>query len=424
MTLIRDTAAQDVAINHTPHRRYLIWSGGALFVLIIVFYIFQNWLNNINTDATAARASLQIATVSMGDVQRDISVQGQVVAANSPTLYSTAQGIITYYVKAGDTVQKDQLLADVDSPETTAELKQQQANLARLQGQREEQKITAQRELLDRQQQRDLAEVDLTSAQREEKRSQHAWDKKVISERDYLRSLDELARAKVRYQQTLTALQLAKQSIGYEDTTLGQQVKAQQLLVTELQRRADTLHIKSPVSGMVGSLAQVQKAAVPAYQPLLTVVDLTAYEVEVMVPESYADELSVKQPVEINFNGQQWPGEIAAISPEITNNQVVARIRFSGQPPQQIRQNQRLSGRIMLENQQQVVRVENGSFINADHGRSVFVIQGDKAQRRPITLGAQGYRYVEIKKGLQPGEQIIISDTSRFKDAKTLLLTP
>jgi HlyD family secretion protein len=41
----------------------------------------------------------------------------------------------------------------------------------------------------------------------------------------------------------------------------------------------------------------------------------------------------------------------------------------------------------------------------------------------PLTLGASGFKYVEITSGVKPGQQVIVSDTSRFKTADSLLLT-
>ncbi len=423
VAMIQDTTGQDVILSPKRHYKIGYWVAGVVVLLAVVLYLAQQWQHAVGTDMSVSRSAIRIAAVDKGDVQRDLSVQGKVVAANSPTLYSTAQGIVTYNVKAGDKVTQGQLLAVLDSPQTTSELKQQQATLAQLQGQQAQQQITSKRDLLDKQQALDLAKVDLLAAKRELARNEEARKTEIVSDREFQRSKDELSRAELVAAQSQTSLALAKQSAEFESQILSQQIRAQELLVAELQRQSDTLNVTSPVNGMVGSLSQAQKAAVPAYQSLLTVVDLSGYEVEVMVPESYADDLSLNMPVEISSNGTTYPGEIAAISPEITNNQVVARLRFTDAVPAQIRQNQRLSGRILLENRQDILRLPRGNFIDSDSGRSAFVVQGDTATRVPIALGASGFSYVEVSSGLSDGQQVIISDTSRFKEANTLLLT-
>ena len=63
-------------------------------------------------------------------------------------------------------------------------------------------------------------------------------------------------------------------------------------VVANVQRRVDELTVRSPVNGIVGSVAVQQRAAVEPNAPLLTVVDLSVFEIELAVPESYADDLS------------------------------------------------------------------------------------------------------------------------------------
>ena len=72
---------------------------------------------------------VRVATVIRGDLVRDVSVQGRVVAAVSPTLYSTASGTITLNADAGERVIEGQVLAIVDSPELANLLQQAESSL-------------------------------------------------------------------------------------------------------------------------------------------------------------------------------------------------------------------------------------------------------------------------------------------------------
>lgn len=80
---------------------------------------------------------LRVAEVVRGDLVRDISADGRVISANSPTLYAIAAGTVTLQVVAGDRVEEGQALAEIDSPELRSRLVQEQSTLASLQrGQR------------------------------------------------------------------------------------------------------------------------------------------------------------------------------------------------------------------------------------------------------------------------------------------------
>ena len=121
---IRDTSAQDVAIDPAPARkrrlRILVASGvGALLLIAIAVPAFLRWFD---AEISVPRERVRIATVTRGPFVRDTSAQGVVVAAVSPTLFSPAGGYVTYNVQAGDTVQKGQVLGTVSSPQLENEL--------------------------------------------------------------------------------------------------------------------------------------------------------------------------------------------------------------------------------------------------------------------------------------------------------------
>jgi len=117
-------------------------------------------------------------------------------------------------------------------------------------------------------------------------------------------------------------------------------------------------------------------------------------------------------------SGQPFPGEISAVSPEVVNGEVVARIRFSDEQPEGLRQSQRMSARILLDTRKNVVKVERGPFVEQSGGRYAWVVNGSTASRRPVQFGVSSLGEVEIVSGLQPGEKVVVSGTDLFGDAE------
>lgn len=422
-TPLRDTSGQDRPLP--PARRHGRWLlvAAALLLALLSLWLGQRWLAQRSGELAVSRAGLRIATVTIADVSHELNAAGRVVAAASPTLYSPAQGTVSYRVQAGDSVSRGQLLATIDSPTLTNLLAQQQAELGRLEGELGRSLSNARQQALLASQAAELARVDRDAARRELRRAERSWSKRVIAEIDYQAAIDELARAELRLTQAEQQARLNRDSAEFERQSLDRQLQRQQLQVDELERQVAELAIRSPVTGMVGSLALNQTSAVIAQQPLLTVVDLTRFDVEVLVPESYADDLGLQLPVVVQIGSSEHPAAITAIAPEVIDNQVAVRLRFIDAPPANLRQNQRLAARILLSHQPQVVAVERGPFVDADLGSSAFRLQGDHAERVAISLGAMGLERVEIRSGLQPGDQIIVSDTRDFRQQQRLLLT-
>jgi HlyD family secretion protein len=157
-------------------------------------------------------------------------------------------------------------------------------------------------------------------------------------------------------------------------------------------------------------------------QPVLLVVDLSAFEVEVQISESYADDLAIGMQAEVRAGSQTYNSTLVAVSPEIISNQVTSRMRFNEKVPEGLRQNQRLTTRILLEEKFDVTMVQRGQFFDSGNGRIAYVVDDGIARRRSITAGATSLGSIEILQGLTPGETIVISSTDLFNSAEAVLI--
>ena len=367
---------------------------------------------------------IRLATVSRGDLIRDVSVQGRVVAAVSPTLYSTASGSITLHVDAGERVIEGQVVAVVDSPDLASQLEQAESSREQRQVELERQRIESRQLALEKRKSADLAKVSLTAADREKRRADQAFELGVISVIDYEKAQDDLQNAQVAHAHAVADADLFDERLAFELRASELELNRETLLVKNLQRQVDDLAIKSPVSGIVGDLLVDQRAAVSTDTPVMAVVDLSRFEIDAQIPESYADDLMVGMQVEIMVGGNRFAGELIAVSPEIVNNQVNGRIRFSESGPTNLRQNQRLTTRILLAEYRDVLLVQRGQFLDSGAGRVTYVLNEDGlAVRRAIEVGARSLGAVEIVAGLNQGDTIVISNLDPFRSAETVLLT-
>lgn len=425
MYAIKDTSAQDIQLQ--PHRftinapKIALISAALLVILLIACIIY--WKDILATDRTLSRVDIRIAKVSRGDLRKEITALGKVVIANSPTLYSSADGVITYLVKAGDAVKNGQILLTIDSPSLANQLQQERSTLARLQSDLAKQKLSSQKSQLEARQAAQLADINLQTARRVLARYNIGYEKHFVSQTEFEKAEDELRIMELRAQQAPENVQLAKAVAKTDIQNATLQLERQQWVVDDLARRAAELEIHSPVDGVVGSLALNQKSAVSLHQALITVVDLSRYEAEIDAPEYYASEVIPGMAVAIKLDGQDYTGEVLAISPEIQAGQVKLRLRFTGKAPDSLRQNQRITANILLEIHRQVLRLPRGIYLESDRGQSLFRVSGNKAQRVPVKVGASSTDQVEILQGLNEGDEIIISDTGSYKDAKLLHLT-
>lgn len=355
---------------------------------------------------------------------RDVSVQGRVVAAVRPTLYAPAAGTITLAVNAGVAVEKGQILARIDSPELTSELDQARSTLEQQTVELERQRIESRQQRLEKQKEADLANVRLVAANREKRRADAANAVGVIAVLDFEKAQDDLRNAELAHQHAVADANLFAERIAFELRAAELALARQKLRVDELQRQVDGLVIQSPVSGVVGDLLVEQKAAVARDTPVMAVVDLSQFEVEALVPESYADDLAPGISAEIVAGNSRYAATVVAVSPEIIGNQVSSRLRFSDGMPPNIRQNQQLTTRILLQELDGVLMLARGQFLDSGAGRIAYVLDGNGlAERRSIELGARSLGAVQVVSGLSEGDRVIISSIDQFRGAEIVQIT-
>ncbi|MCG9759299.1 efflux RND transporter periplasmic adaptor subunit [Pseudoalteromonas sp. Isolate6] len=419
MAYIPDTSAQDSVVERPKKNKLVILAIGIVALISIYFMlpIATQWLSG---QTAVSSDKIHVSSVKRGDFVRDISVQGKVVAARRPTIYSPAQGTVTYLVESGDSVVEGQALAVLDSPELKSEFAQHQAELSRLETELQRQIIQAKKQDLAQENYLGKATVVLNAAKREMRRSENGLQTQVVSDIDYQKAKDDLENAEREYRLAIKEVELLKESQKFEIRTKELEFEAQKVKVAELERQVDALKIASPVSGLVGNLAVEQKNTVAKNQPLLSVVDLSKYEIEVQIPESYSDDLALGMLAEVNLNGDVYTGEIVAISPEIENGRVAGKIRFKDESIQGLRQNQRLTSRIVIEQKQNIAYLPHGQYLDAYNGQFAYVVKEGSAIKTPIQIGLRSIGQVEVLSGLNVGDQVITSDARIFKDAPSV----
>lgn len=422
---ISDTSAQDVQIAPSRPRKRLVIAGASAVLVVSSLLFAAPWVERwANAAVSVPYDRIRTATVTRGDLVRDVSVQGRVVAAVSPTLYATETGTITLLVEAGEQVMAGQVLATVESPDLASALRQGESALEQRRMELERQRIESKQQALEKRKAADLADVALVAAKREKRRADDAHARGVIPLIDYEKAQDDLRNAELAHEHATADADLFNERLAFELRASEFDLGRQELVVEDLRRQVRELSITSPVDGIVGDLLVEQKATVSSDLPVMAVVDLSRFEIDAQVPESYADDLAIGMQAEILVAGRTYPGQLVAVSPEIVGNQVASRIRFDGDMPANLRQNQRLTARILLAEHPDVLLVQRGQFLDSGAGRVAYVVGEDRvATRRQIETGARSLGTVEVLSGLEPGETIVISNLDPFRGADTVLLT-
>jgi HlyD family secretion protein len=156
----------------------------------------------------------------------------------------------------------------------------------------------------------------------------------------------------------------------------------------------------------------------------LGLVDLANLELEIKIPEAFADEVSIGTPVEAWMDNKALPASVTRIAPEVAQGQVIARVAFRGGNPPGLRQNQRVSSRVIVGERDSVLHVPRGPFLQNGGGKMIYVQKGDYLERHELVTGFVGVSQVEILSGVEAGDVIVLNDLSEFDGAPSLRVLP
>ena len=422
--MIRDTSAQDRVLDKPSLlRRRGLLIASAIAVAALLALIGPRVLRAFSAPTSVSASRLSTAKVEVGPFVRDIVGEGKVVAANSPTLYAPSSGSLTLAVKAGDVVKKGQVLAKLESPELSARLAQERSNAEGLRADAMRAEVESRQQASQLKSDVESAGIDFKTAQTDLDRQTQAFKAGATAGMQVDHARDTLEKARITLAHAQALLGLKADSLKLDVQSKRAAVERQQSLVTDLQRQVEELSMRSPADGQVGQLFVAERTTVAKDAQVLTIIDLSALEVQMQVAESFARELGIGMGGDISGNGRVWKGKVSSVSPEVVNGEVAARLRFDGEQPEALRQNQRLSVRVLLDQRSNVTWVRRGSFADEQGGVQAYVLRDGIAEKVHVKLGARSLDKVEVLSGLKPGDVVVVSGADAFNNAPRVAIS-
>ena len=223
-------------------------------------------------------------------------------------------------------------------------------------------------------------------------------------------------------------LEIERERLDTEDESAKAQLDVQESKVSQL--RAQLALKKSQVealnicAGMDGVLQRLGDPASPlqlgqqlaAGAPVARVADLSKLKAEIKIPETQAKDVLLNQGAEIDTRNGIVRGHVVRVDPAVENGTVTVDVTIDGPLPKGARPDLTVDGTIEIERLENVVHVGRPVQGQADSQVSLFrvVEKGAAAVRVPVRLGRSSVSSIEILDGLTVGDQIILSDMSRW----------
>ena len=136
--------------------------------------------------------------------------------------------------------------------------------------------------------------------------------------------------------------------------------------------------------------------------------------------DSYLDQLHNGMPVIVRFNDIQLRGNVSNVYPSIQNGIITFDIQLDERNNKQLRPNMKVDVYVVTAVHNKVMRVANGPAFKGASPQEIFVLNNGKAEKRSVHTGLSNFDFVEVKDGVKPGDVVITSDMTEFKNSKEL----
>ena len=375
-------------------------------------------------DDSIDQGKLQIATAEKATLESSVSASGKIVPLYEQAIVSpVASRIMEVYCDEGDSVQEGQSLLRLD-------LESAEIEMRRLADEVSMRNIELQQTALNN-------ETYLTDLEMKIKTKEMAVNhlKAEMANERRLDSIgsgtgDRIREAELAYSTGLLELDQLKMQLINERKAHAASYKSKQLEgsiskrnLSEMERTLDNAKVKAPKSGTVTYLNKALGSSIGAGERLAVVSDLSHFKISAEIPEGNAGKLSVGSAVKIRFNRQILEGHISSISPQSQNGLIDFNVLLKNDNDKRLRSGLRTELNVVYDVHDDIVRIPNGQYFQGPGNYSLFVkVSPDKLERRSVTLGDSNFDYVEVKSGINPGEEVVITDMSDYKNKKSITL--
>ncbi|CAH0247866.1 efflux RND transporter periplasmic adaptor subunit [Chryseobacterium sp. Bi04] len=380
-----------------------------------LYFIRQKKTYNVSAE------DIQTDAVTQGKFEDMLMVTAQTQSLNSSLVNVLEGGVVKeIFAEDGQIVTKGQPIARVYNPNTEFSYMNQETGIMQQVSQMrstllelKNQELAQDKELLQ-------AQNDYNTALQSFNLQKRLYDADIGKKTDYDISIQNLTYQKQRKSIIEKGFSTEKSSrnaqISAINTSIGQMEKSLQVL----RSNKNNFLIMAPASGRLSSFAISLGENLISGRSIGKVDLMDGYKLVAKVDEYYINKLQNGIKGMLDNNNQPYEVVITKILPEVKDGQFLVELNFTDKKPDNLKIGMTFGLKLKLSADTQSTMISKGSFFKETNGKWIFVVKGNKAEKRTISLGRENPLYYEVVSGLKPGETIITSDYSDLKKYEIL----
>ena len=403
--------------NREKRRMWMKWGGTVVVGIVAVIALMQLMQESLH------ERDIVFSVVDEGSIDVSVSASGKVVPAFEEIINSPINSrILEVYKKGGDSVEigtpilrLDLLSAETDYKKQLDEVQMNELKLEQL-------RIQNRSKLSEMEMQLKVSRMEL--------------NRKAVELRNeqYLDSLgagttDKVRQVELDYNVSKLKLEEDEQKFINEQATADADLKVKELelniarkTLAETKRTLDDARIKAPRKAILTYVNTDIGAQVAQGEKVAIVSDLSHFKIEGEIADTYGDRIAAGSRAIVKVGKEELAGTVTDVTPLSKNGVMSFSVRLEQDNHKRLRSGLKTDVYVLTAVKDSVMRIANGSYYVGPGEYELFVRSGNELLKQKVQLGDSNYELVEVVSGLKPGDQVVVSDMSNYKNKRKMKL--
>lgn len=390
-------------------------------ILLLGYFVFTSVTKKRSLNVK--KVEITIKTVENNFFEDFMSFQAKAVPLNSMLVNIIEGGAVQeIFVENGDMVVKGQPLVRLYNPNAELAYMQQETaiieqinNLNKAKLDLRNQELNLEKDLIG-------IEHDYLDAKNLFELNQKLYDKEILSKNEWEKTQENYRFQKERMNIIKKSVKKEKLANQVQIGQLNQSIGFMNKSLDILRMNKKNFLITAPISGRLSSFEPILGKTYVQNTSIGSIDDRKGYKLMADIDEFYLDKVAEQQKGTVDFENKSIEVQITKVIPEIKNGRFQVELDFVSSEKLDLKQGLSFGVKLNLSEKTKTILLSKGSFNEETSGKWIFVVNGDKAERKAIKLGRENPLYYEVLGGLKAGEKVITSSYKDYKEVEILNL--
>ena len=399
-------------------RKTIVVASILIAVLIAAVMLVRSSLVSV-----VKKSVITTAVVERGDIENTITASGEILPEFEATITSPINASVQkVIIDAGSKVKSGESILMLDKSASQTEFEKLKFQLASKENEIKKLKLELDKSFYDIKSSNNIKQLRINSLEADVENAKRLFKAGGGTRESIEQAELNLKVAKLEKQQLENEIKSKQQTMQVEmrEAEIAAAIQANDL--HELERKLQLANIVASRNGVVTWVNKNLGTAIHEGDALARIADLGSFKVQGSISDTYLDQLHNAMSAIIRINETQLRGTVVNIQPSVQNGIVSFVIQLGEQNNQLLRPNMKVDVFLVTAARKNVLRVANGPAFRGASSQDIFVLNQGKAERKTVHTGMTNFDYVEVLDNLKPGDVIITSDMSAYKNTKELTI--